>query len=612
MISVTQALLRMRWPLWLLWLILSVCSAFLYWEGLKATALATMSTGYLLTLLLFGIRRLYGPHLMLEEQILARVDDVILLVDHEGVIQYANGAVTSMMGYQTTEVVGLPVEMLAPEGTRRHHPALRQLFHSSHGRVSMRNTVSVVCKDNSIIHADIRLRAIELNGQQLVLCAIRSVDGYIAENKRLTQERNLFQDYFERAAVGICHVSLGGRFIRANQYMVDFLGYTREQFEALNFQEITHPDDLESDMQYINALLTGQQKSYSMDKRYRNAQRNYVWMHLTVSLVRDEQQQPKYFVSVLDDISAQKATESMLAVTEKKFLSAVEGLSNRAMLWMATPSLKQMVYVNRGYEIIWEDTRQSLYKNPMAFLEMVHAEDKARVYEELFRNQHSSWKIQYRIVTASGHLKYIQDEGQGVYDHEGTLEFLIGTAFDVTAQAEKEQETAHLLTELALANKRLENTASTDGLTGLMNRHFLEEELRRELELFKRYGTPATIVFIDLDNFKEVNDEFGHQAGDKVLKVFADSLLKYTRSTDIAARYGGDEFIVLLRNTTEEQAKEFIARNFKIPIPVALTEQIYNIEYSVGLSTLNNQVMSIEQWLEYSDEKMYENKKSGR
>lgn len=610
--QLTQTLLRLRWPLWLLWLCLSVCAAFLYWIELKATALALMSSGYLLTLLLFAVRRLTASHQIIEEQILAHVDDLILLVDHKGIIQYANQAVTSMLGYTPEQLIGKAVEVMAPEGMLRHHPALRQLFHSSRGRVSMRNTVSVVCQDGSVIQADIRLRAVELNGQHLVLCAIRSVDGYIAENKRLTQERHTYFESFDRAAVGIAHVSLGGRFMRVNQYLVDFLGYSREQIEALTFQEITHPDDLDTDLKYISALLAGNLKFYSMDKRYLNAQHNYVWMHLTVSLVRDDQQNSKYFISVIDDISAQKATESMLAVTEKKFLSAVEGLSNRAMMWMATPSLKQMVYVNCGYETIWEDIRQNLYKNPMAFLEMVHEEDKARVYEELFRMQHASWKIQYRIVTANGHLKHIQDEGQGIYDNDGRLEFLIGTAFDITAQIEKEQETARLLTELALANQRLENTASRDGLTGLMNRHYIEEELRKDLLLYKRYGTPSTIVFIDLNKFKQVNDKFGHQAGDKVLVAFAAALLKFTRNTDVAARYGGDEFLILLRNTNADQAQEFISRNCMEPVVTALGQNIYNIEYSVGLSTLSEDVGSIEEWLEYSDEKMYEHKKSGR
>jgi len=114
------------------------------------------------------------------------------------------------------------------------------------------------------------------------------------------------------------------------------------------------------------------------------------------------------------------------------------------------------------------------------------------------------------------------------------------------------------------AQTQLEKIASTDSLTGLYNRFEIDKRLQYEVHAMKRYGECTfegfSILYIDIDNFKYINDTFGHQAGDLVLVSFAEILKSATRTVDIVARYGGDEFIVLMPNTDHEGAKKMAVR----------------------------------------------------
>jgi len=104
------------------------------------------------------------------------------------------------------------------------------------------------------------------------------------------------------------------------------------------------------------------------------------------------------------------------------------------------------------------------------------------------------------------------------------------------------------------------NEATRDGLTGLYNRRFFQETLANHIEAAVRYGRELSLVLFDIDHFKQINDQSGHPAGDKVLKHFADQLRKTARHADIVCRIGGDEFAVLLPETSKTNAAHFVKR----------------------------------------------------
>ena len=137
-----------------------------------------------------------------------------------------------------------------------------------------------------------------------------------------------FRNTFDRAAVGVAHVSPKGKFIEVNQRLCDILGYDRDTLVELTFQEITHADDLDIDLQLLKQVLQGQISNYLIEKRYIRSDGSIVWTNLTVSLVRDDLQRPEYFISVIEDISERKKTEIALEESRIKLKQANQAKDN--------------------------------------------------------------------------------------------------------------------------------------------------------------------------------------------------------------------------------------------------------------------------------------------
>lgn len=168
--------------------------------------------------------------------------------------------------------------------------------------------------------------------------------------------------------------------------------------------------------------------------------------------------------------------------------------------------------------------------------------------------------------------------------------------------------------QLQTANRELQKLSSTDRLTGLYNRGHWEEALRLEYARHVRYGTSAALVMFDIDHFKRVNDTYGHQCGDKVIQRVADVIRGHIRDSDIAGRYGGEEYAVLLPDTDKYGAGMFAER-----LRVAVQEQeiIHEGEairctISLGVADMNTPLSEHKTLIEWADQALYASKKNGR
>ena len=129
---------------------------------------------------------------------------------------------------------------------------------------------------------------------------------------------------FEQAAVGIAHVGLDGRWLRVNDRLCAIVGYSREELLRITFQDVTHPDDLEADLEFVRQVLSGELKTYSMEKRYVRRDGSIVWINLTVSLVRGAEGEPRHFISVVEDITERKRAEEALRSSEARLASGAD------------------------------------------------------------------------------------------------------------------------------------------------------------------------------------------------------------------------------------------------------------------------------------------------
>lgn len=168
--------------------------------------------------------------------------------------------------------------------------------------------------------------------------------------------------------------------------------------------------------------------------------------------------------------------------------------------------------------------------------------------------------------------------------------------------------------ELQNANNALEKLSRTDRLTGLYNRGHWEELLVQEYRRCSRNGRVSSLLMFDIDHFKKVNDTYGHQAGDAVICALADVLRHTQRDTDIAGRYGGEEFVVILPDTNAQQAYAFAERLRKCieTTIVKFENQSLSFQVSIGVCQLEESIDNAQAWLSLSDQALYQSKNNGR
>jgi diguanylate cyclase (GGDEF)-like protein len=148
-------------------------------------------------------------------------------------------------------------------------------------------------------------------------------------------------------------------------------------------------------------------------------------------------------------------------------------------------------------------------------------------------------------------------------------------------------------------------------LTGAANSRFFYKLAQMEIDRFQRYTHPFSLAFIDLDNFKFVNDQFGHAVGDQVLRTVVSSVKKHSRKTDTIARLGGDEFALLLSETNEESARIVLAK-IQDMLLAEMREHNWPITFSIGVLTCNASPQTTDELVRITDELMYSVKKSSK
>ena len=213
----------------------------------------------------------------------------------------------------------------------------------------------------------------------------------------------------------------------------------------------------------------------------------------------------------------------------------------------------------------------------------------------------------YRPVTGSAPYMYQNCTIQPLLDTRGQVAHICLIIYDVT-------EVAVNRLQLQTANNKLHTISRTDGLTGLLNRKTWEHSLNQEFQRFKRTQNPTSLIMFDIDHFKKVNDGFGHPAGDEVIRQTGSLLLQGIRNIDIAGRYGGEEFAIILPETDSNGAM-VVAERLRTAIEASSAhyeKHVINYTISLGIAQLSDTISDPTHWIEAADKGLYEAKRAGR
>ncbi len=238
-------------------------------------------------------------------------------------------------------------------------------------------------------------------------------------------------------------------------------------------------------------------------------------------------------------------------------------------------------------------------------LDLVPREERpiAKAALEALAAGESSVRNEFHWRTRDGKLRLIEWSNTALTDPNGSVTHIVGTGIDVTEMRE-------WAAERTAVEERLRHIADHDALTGLFNRRRFEQELDRHVKHGRRYGMDGALLVIDLDHFKQVNDGYGHRAGDRVLADVARVLRERLRDSDILARFGGDEFAVLIPHGGAPEAAE-LANLVVNAVRHEVATPAGPLDASVGYALFEDATTSSDEVLSRADDAMYADKAEG-
>ena len=260
------------------------------------------------------------------------------------------------------------------------------------------------------------------------------------DNIEATQDGDArFKAAFENAGVGMARVTPDGRWLEVNQRLCDMVGYSREELLKRTFADITHPDDLPGDLREARRLWSGERDTYLREKRYYHKNGSIVWVKLTISVVRKADGSPDHFISIIEDISAQRRAEDTLAVSEDQFRTMAD--SAPVMIWISGADRLCTFFNQRWLDFTGRPLDKELGSG---WSEGLHADDRARcleVYHTAF-DARKAFDVEYRLRRHDGEYRWLLDQGTPRLTPAGKFLGYIGSCVDITErkQAEAERE----------------------------------------------------------------------------------------------------------------------------------------------------------------------------
>ena len=243
------------------------------------------------------------------------------------------------------------------------------------------------------------------------------------------------------------------------------------------------------------------------------------------------------------------------------------------------------------------------------FSSIIHPDDTRKV-EAAIRTaltKNSAWEIEYRLLTKANEIKWVAETGVGIFSAQQQLQYLDGFIQDITERKKMELS-------LWASEQQIRDMAFTDSVTGLANRNLFTDRLDQLMLQTKRYHLEFSLLFIDLDKFKHVNDTHGHLVGDQLLSMAAERISTSFRESDVVARFGGDEFLVIVKSTPGIEKIARIAEKLltKLAAPYYVDNLELRVTGSIGIATCPRDSSTSLGLIKHADSAMYSAKLAGR
>ena len=417
--------------------------------------------------------------------------------------------------------------------------------------------------------------------------------------------------------------------------------YMREIKSNEDYYNLIYAEDRDLVRQAYEDVLKNH-GDWEVEYRVRRPDGDLRWVREVGHAHKRKGDQVEQTIGVLQDVTEQKKIEQELLYKDA-LANQAEAITDIGH-FIYDEIRRKYLFVSPGLaNIFGMDVNDMIIKIVSREGDMmtIHADDRDRVQRanDKFMAEGGGWQVEYRLLRGDGEVRWVREMGKALLMTHGIPEQTIGVIQDITEQKNAQQEIIeardNLEQQVVARTRELANTvqqlqveiesrekiaaeldflANHDALTGLPSLRLCKDRLDQSLAEARRNRQTSAVMFLDLDGFKKINDQHGHEFGDLVLKATADRIKAEIRETDTVARIGGDEFVIILSSLPENEIANRIAAN--VIEQIARPFDVKNIEVvisaSIGISLYPQNGTTAEELIRSADKAMYEIKRQGK
>ncbi|RPF53997.1 EAL domain-containing protein [Aquisalibacillus elongatus] len=550
-----------------------------------------------------GTNTSYHPALNLEQhhqalvQFYQRFPDGIVTIDTEGRLIDFNPQLLTMLGYHVDDLYLQRFDQFIDD---EHRNETSKHFHRVLSGQSVKHYSKVIHKSGYSIPVKITSTPIYVNKQVVGL--------YTIVHDLIETERNLnaLYDTKEKLITAQSVVNIGTWEIDAQSLEVHWSDpvyqiYDRPEWktETLTLDKIfivTHPDDLKRFKQTVNeALQNG--TSYQMDYRIKTKDHQTRIIHIRGDSVYDSDGHLHRLIGIVQDVTKIREMENNLVSNNERLQKIYDSLD--MIVCSFNLDHKRLDYVSKGIERMINVKLEHVYHDDFNWTKFIHPADLKKFSSNRRRIlRGEKVKHDYRIISRDSQIKWVEEQAIPIFDEKGKIKQIDGVLVDFTERKHHEQQ--------------MEFIANHDHLTGLKNRRNFEYHLQHLIN--QRDTEPFWLLYLDLDNFKSINDSLGHEIGDKVLVLSATKIENIIEDRGVAARLNGDEFIIMINKLHEQESIHDIANQLKASLErkIIIDEFHLQVTSSIGISRYPDHGSTLNQLINNADRAVHYVKNIGK
>jgi diguanylate cyclase (GGDEF)-like protein/PAS domain S-box-containing protein len=530
--------------------------------------------------------------------------DLVTVIETTGIVRYQSAAIVKMLGYSQVELLGKNAfDYVHPDDLQRVRIAYDE---------GLKDPGLQPSAEYRFRHKDGSWRWLESIGTNLI--QIPGVGGYVVNSRDITRRKETEDRLREAekryrmlveqipAITYIQEIRRPSETVYVSPQVMDILGYTPEECTSTPHLWIRtlHPDDREAVL--AEDLRTNEtEEPFVMEYRRFARDGHLVWIRDEATLVRDEVGEPLYWLGVQIDITERKQAETRLGAAEQRFRTLVDQIP--AVTYIdPVDDPETSLYTSPQIEKMLGYTPEE-WREGKLWPKRLHPDDRERILaadERFEAGEEEPFSEEYRLLAKDGSVVWVREEAVLLRDETGEPLYWQGVFYD--------------LTERKALEERLQHRAFHDYLTDLPNRQLFVDRLRKALDRTRRKRSrKVAVLFMDLDEFKIINDSLGHEAGDALLTLVARRLKGCLRPEDSLARFGGDEFVVLIEDIEGPEVAVRVAERIteELERPFFLEARELFAPSSIGIGLGDAGTKTPEALLMDADTAMYRAKEEG-